>query len=317
MSDTAFPIKRCNGSDVPDLAQLLDTVFQIQNPAKYDLLCWKFFANWHRGQTVMYAALNEAGDFISQYANFPITLAHHGERIESMICADMATHPDYRGRGLISQLARRVYADVAQGGYALSLGFSNDAGIKVDRNASGYGYQIVGKFQRYLKPNLPHYRSEFHLTRVKWFDLLPSFTIPPYIQVEKSLAYLNWRYVEKPCNDYRIYRLERGQTCVGYVVTRETRTHAYLYDIIANPGDSEAILSSVQHYLFGAGIPLSIVYILNNEQWQTLLRGWLPLPESRHRVNYYLTVKAHNHEASNTRSISAPDSWWLMAGDIL
>jgi GNAT superfamily N-acetyltransferase len=67
------------------------------------------------------------------------------EAITVGVSMNMAVHPDYRGRGLVKQVAEPVYKAVqAQGGTA-GVGFSNAAGVKVDRHSKGYGYRVVGR----------------------------------------------------------------------------------------------------------------------------------------------------------------------------
>ena len=58
---------------------------------------------------------------------------------------NMAVHADYRGRGLIKQVAQPVYAEVVERGGIAGVGFSNEAGVQVDRKSKGYGYKVVGK----------------------------------------------------------------------------------------------------------------------------------------------------------------------------
>lgn len=63
------------------------------------------------------------------------------------LSVNMTVHPDYRGRGLVKQVANPVYAALAEMGGVAGVGFSNAAGVKVDRRSKGYGYQVVGRME--------------------------------------------------------------------------------------------------------------------------------------------------------------------------
>ncbi len=63
------------------------------------------------------------------------------------LSVNMTVHPDYRGRGLVKEVSRPVYAALHEMGGAAGVGFSNAAGVKVDRRSKGYGYQVVGRME--------------------------------------------------------------------------------------------------------------------------------------------------------------------------
>lgn len=63
------------------------------------------------------------------------------------LSVNMTVHPDYRGRGLVKEMARPVYATLGEMGGVAGVGFSNAAGVKVDRRSKGYGYQVVGRME--------------------------------------------------------------------------------------------------------------------------------------------------------------------------
>lgn len=317
MSDTTCPIRSCDVRDIAKITRLLDTVFQIRNPAKDALIRWKYFAPWHDDHTVMYAALNDSGDFVSQYANIPVTVRYGADPLPAMICADMATHPGYRGRGLISALARRVYPDVVRDGAALSIGFSNQEGIKVDQNANGYGYRTVGMFRRYAMLNWPNSTTPYSLERVDQFSRSASSANDCQFRIDKSAAYLNWRYRDKPANDYQLYQVTREDQFTGYVVIRETPTLAYIYDLIADESQVRYIIPAIQRILRGRGKPITIWYVLNNAYWRQTLSSSLAIPSAWRATHYYLTVRPHSAEVADLPALCDPERWHMMAGDIL
>ena len=91
----------------------------------------------------------ESGQLAAQYSCLLTELCVPGvaEPVRVGMSINMAVHPAFRGRGLVKRVAEPGYAAVAERGGVAGVGFSNAAGVKVDRRSSGYGYSVVGKMQ--------------------------------------------------------------------------------------------------------------------------------------------------------------------------
>src|SRR5690349_13675851 len=84
---------------------------------------------------------------VAQYSCLLTSLNVPGMDVPMLVgmSVNMAVHPDYQGRGLIKQIAQPVYQAVGEQGGMAGVGFSNAAGVKVDRRSKGYGYQVIGQ----------------------------------------------------------------------------------------------------------------------------------------------------------------------------
>ncbi len=300
--------------------ELLDTSFSIRNKDKIGLVQWKLFHAHHNGNTITYVALDKNGSVVGQYTNLPVTIVHNNRFFKSMICCDMTTHPHHRGKGLISILSQRVYDDVIKRGYDFTVGFSNDDGLKVDKNAHNYGYHIVGAFVRYFKVVVYRKKIKKKTVPVKQFRISDTFGAKThYLRFYKDHNYLQWRYLSKPNNEYSLYQIVEGDTLTGYVVLRFKEHTCYLYDILVNDMTQEqmtAVLRSIEHIALEKGIRIIVCNILDNMFWQNLFstHGYLKKPNNK--VNYHLTVKIHNPTISSEFLLNR-DNWLLLNGDIL
>jgi hypothetical protein len=75
----------------------------------------------------------------------PLWMPNQSAPVRVGVCANMAVHPNYRGRGLIMNLAQPVYDALHDHDGVAGVGFSNAAGVKVDQHSRGYGYRVVGQ----------------------------------------------------------------------------------------------------------------------------------------------------------------------------
>ena len=231
----AYNIRRLTEQDLPVLTEFLHTVFHIRNHDKSSLVYWKYFHQYIRNN-VEYGAF-DGSRMVGHYANIPIPVRYGGLLVNAMLCIDMATHPSYRGLGLISRLSELVYRDVFCTPAVFSLGFSNSQGVRVDLNARSYGYKVIGAFRSYGLIARRE-KSPVTLTRISAISSVP-FSVPDgFISIHKSQEYLTWRYQDHPGSSYDIYEVS-GESGKGHVVLRISRFRVDIIDIA---------LSNMQEY---------------------------------------------------------------------
>lgn len=315
-----YKIVKLSESYLPSLTSLLDSSFNIKNRDKLGLMTWKFFSHSHQNMSISYLALNEKQQAISQYSNIPIKVQFKNKLYNSMLCADMTTDSAYRGLGLISKLAKVVYSEVQKKGYDFSFGFSNDEGVKVDTNSSGYGYTVIGKFVRYFKIVNREKKTKFHLKKTNTFDSSHMLqTNYDFLSIYKNLAYLNWRYIQKPANDYSIYEILSYNQLYGYAVLRFLKKRCYVYDIISSNPDKEniiGILKSIENEALAQHTRLVIYNVLDNKFWKTVFNKYKYFKKKNNKANYFLTIKLHQKLEEKDILLNR-DNWFLMNGDIL
>ena len=103
----------------------------------------------------------------AQYSSLLTTLAIPGQCAPARVglCVNMAVHPHYRGRGLVKQLAQPVYTALREQAGVAGVGFSNAAGVNVDKHSRGYGYQVVGQLTHTLVWLRPKRAEPLELTQ--------------------------------------------------------------------------------------------------------------------------------------------------------
>lgn len=104
------------------------------------------------------------GDVLAaQYSCLMRTLRVPGRDVPLPVgmSVNLAVHPAYRGQGLVRPLAERVYDEVRARGAVAGVGFSNAAGVQVDRRSRGYGYRVVGRLRPAVAVLLGPVRSPF------------------------------------------------------------------------------------------------------------------------------------------------------------
>ncbi len=300
------------------LTRLLDQAFHIQNPSKEALVQWKFFAPYLKEATVMYVALDEEDQVVAQYSNVPIQIQNGSHTYPAMICTDMATAVQHRRKGLISSLSQQVYKVIQTTGTRdLSIGFSNTAGVVVDKFASNYHYQVVGNFVTYYKYCLFAPQSNIRLIPITIInDEMEIDTNSSYLHIHKEKAYLAWRYYDKPNNQYVVYKALSDTKCIGYIVLKFLNKKCYVCDIISGDDTSQwpEILATIEKTAKDHKCKIVVFYVLENTFWQKVLKRYWRRKEQV--ADCYFTIKIHNQSLYQPTFLDK-ENWRIMNGDIL
>jgi hypothetical protein len=134
---------------------------------------------------------------------------------------NMAVHPDYRGQGLIKNVARPVYETIAAQGGIAGVGFSNAEGVKVDLKSKSYGYRVVGKMTSTLVWLLPQKIEPLTLT-TNWPDKLDGLCLPSdsSIRFAPNAKLIRHRFAQHPFRQYAFGVWQENDRTRGLVIYR-------------------------------------------------------------------------------------------------
>ncbi|GJM41902.1 MAG: hypothetical protein DHS20C20_21840 [Ardenticatenaceae bacterium] len=232
---------------------------------------------------------------------------------------NMAVHPDYRGQGLVKQVANPVYETLAARGVVAGAGFSNAAGVQVDKRSAGYGYEVVGRLRPYLLWLHPQKQCpDFYLTD-QWPNL-------PFLPVEMETAVqfawtpdsLKHRFACHPFRSYRFGVWQQGGSVAGLVVYRPIRliglTAVAL--LAAHSSDLAELLRRCVGAMAENGYRLAHLVGSPATPLLAVLRETaVCLPQPISRNPYYLTLKPLSPDLPHTAFCF--ENWSCLGGDVL
>lgn len=202
-------------------AELLGVSFGRPVDDMVRLLEW-----FDKGHTIIAWGAWDGTRLVAQYACLLLNLClpNTPNPIPIGLSLNMAVHPDYRGQGLIKRVSRPVYEAVAAHQGVAGIGFSNAAGVKVDRNSKGYGYQVVGQMQSLLVW-LSHSHSQPLVLTDQWPEALWQEIPSNQEAIHFPVRYenLHHRYAQHPFRRYK-YGVWRDKSAIqGIVIYRPVR----------------------------------------------------------------------------------------------
>lgn len=155
---------------------------------------------------------------VSGMSFFRMVLA--GEEADAVFALDAATHPDYRGRGLWSQLELRNEELSARAGAAAALGFTNPVAGPI--LVGKLGWLDLASLRLWARPLVLPVSRERGVGELDRFgaetDELYAKARPGWgNHLVRRAAFLNWRYVDSP-RRYERFALRRAGRLDGYAV---------------------------------------------------------------------------------------------------
>lgn len=248
MQDVSLRMYRTG--DEEEILELRDRLEEIEATDKGDE------AHWHHemhenpaGDPIIPLAFDGEGQLVSHLVMQPRKLNAFGEDLLACQVIDVMTHPDYRGRGMLSRINEMGMEEAREQGCDFFHGFPN--ANSYPPYVKSYGWQVVRPLMplqfRPLAPlaglmprPLRSMRTRIRLSglpdmddRVRPFSrfderlegLLERFDREYPIHFKRDARTLNWRYTRVPNRTYHLLELTGEEGPAGFVALRTTVHH--------------------------------------------------------------------------------------------
>ncbi len=117
-----YPV-RCDEAAYSEYTGLFAKCFPAAHKYSRSYLDWLYSCN-PDGQVVGFDA-RDGDRLAAHYVCIPVRAQVGGQEVRVLLSLNTATHPDYQGKGLFTQLAERTYAAGAASGYDCVYGVAN------------------------------------------------------------------------------------------------------------------------------------------------------------------------------------------------
>lgn len=172
------------------------------------------------------AVVRDGAGYAAANAMFPVTLRHGDRLVRAFQSCDTATRPEARGKGLFGACLRALSAALAPDD--VFFGFPNASSI---RGFEKLGWRVRAPVDVFVKPLWGGYGGDDPairtLARAGVTDLgatdigaALAAAWPGRTALDRSAAYLRWRYLEHPVFAYAGFVYDDGAGRVGLAVVR-------------------------------------------------------------------------------------------------
>lgn len=309
----SWNLRRYQPGDEIGITELLSATFGKWHDLKY----WNWWYKRNPAGTPIIWVAEFDGKIIGHYGIIPLVMKVGSSYVTGSFASDGATHPDYRGMGVMSSILNRLFLDAAESKISFTCGFASsrlwfyrryerigrisrmilmarvlnwEATIaSISRNSMLS--HVPGKvLDKILTPT--HHNRNLTIERVVLFDERIDYFWNKISQtfgiiVKRDRNYLNWRYVNHPQIPYVIYQAVRNGRVMGYCVLSEQERNnlklGVIADMVGFGGHSEALeclMGRALHHFEEIGVDAAACLMSGGHPYLAMFAraGFIPYP---------------------------------------
>lgn len=328
----SFVIRDATESDRDGAVALLAAAHGSE--AVRDAASWDWL---YRGHLDRYVVADAGDRLAAQYALLPLRVHHRGEVIDASLSLDTATHPDFGGRGLMTDLGLRAYN---RAGGELVLGFPNPKSSWILYNR--LGWHELTPFPLLFKPLSAIIRALSPIPLPVWprvrrnrsgdaerFDRFDSWADDIWeataadlgTAVVRDSTYLNWRFADAPATYDRFLARADGEP-IAYSVLRTVPWRrgrvSYLMELAAKPGANlqavSALLAAVAAARNAGSAGVAALVTPRNPLGGVLRAHGFRVPPARARAGFSFGARLSGGLEGHDE-LKRLDAWHVTAAD--
>lgn len=292
----------------------------------------------------------ENNEIASMYALFPVKFKYGNKLVKVLQSLDTLTNLNYRGKGLFKKLSTSSYNNCKEKGYEFVYGFPNG------NSAHGFfnklGWKKQGKVPFLILPNSVNYflkripllnKIEKLLPTIRLFkkkinnnDCIKSitkfeneatevwnkFSLKHDVSINRDAEYLNWRFLEKPNENYQIKGYYYKNVLEGFIVYTFKEKHGgrvgYIMELIYNPIFPEIgkdLLKFAKNDLFVNKIDVCLAWCFKHSESFKIFRSqyFFIMPKILRPIELHFGYKKLVTEDDNC--LDSLKNWYLSYAD--
>lgn len=326
-----------------------DCFEQNGSPKKKENIEWQFFRNTEANAFVDIAFDSKKGKTAAIYAVSCVRFKIGNQTAVGTQSLDTITDIDYRGKGLFIDLAKSVYRNAADHKVALVYGFPN--GNSIHGFEKKLEWKVLDPVPFLIKP----LQSKYFTDKIKLLRFLPNislsfsgfkadkhFTLQETdnfpeeanaiwqkfskniaVAVERKTDYLDWRYLQKPNEDYKIVHCYDAQNnYCGFVVYAVKDKHngkvGYIMELVydtENPKSGQQLLDYAVQQVKKQKADCILSWCLEHSpNFGTYKKSaFMSLPEKFRPIELHFGARSFEPEFSEI--INKRENWYLSYSD--
>lgn len=318
------------------------------SPKDLRLLDWQFFKNGNKNFVdIEYDQENQKTAAI--YATFGVKFKINEEEHLACQSLDTITDIDYRGKGLFIKLAKDVYQKAKDDGAALVYGFPN--GNSIHGFKTKLGWEVLDPVPFLIKPLKTSYftnkisflkwlpninlslsgyskSKKFIISEVNSFPetvnfLWSNFSKNISIALHRDKNYLDWRYINKPFENYKIAHCydinDKHLGCIVYAVKgKHGGKIAYIMELIYDleyPQAAKKLMKFAIHNIKKEKADCILAWNFDHSPSNKVFKNnfFIKMPEKFRPIELHFGACVFNEKLKST--IVERKNWYLSYSD--
>lgn len=323
---------------------LLKYLTPLSTPARFD---WLYKSNPHGIATAWLAIAAATESVVGVAAAFPRIIYCNGRRVKSVVFGDFCIDPQYRSLGPALQLQQACLQPINAGDVDCCYDFPSANMMAVYRRLR---ISETGTMVRLAKPlrvdrkvrefvSVPGISQSISLVGNLFLRLTDGFSSASHdlqcsfqqqpcgeeftllaeqtgdrcgIHIERSAAYLNWRFLSHPLLRHEMMTVRNQGKLVGYAVFTQTGEDATLIDLFGFPDQNilRGLVQSLFAQLRKRGVVMISAPIYSSHPWMSMLGDLGFKKRETTPVVIHWAPRLRNQATTNSAA-----TWCLISGD--
>jgi hypothetical protein len=216
-----------------DEYKIVELSKQAFNDRNMGLDYWKWRFEDNIEEKIRVELMFDHDQLVGHYAVSPVKISSNDKFVLTALSNNAMTHPDYWRKGIFTTLARSLHQRIANEdldfvwsfpvNQASYNGFVHKLNWHEIRNIP----TLIMRPENLKHPDLSH--TKYKVEAINYFDasfddlwerLRNEFANHFRYFVVRDSKYLNWRYVDNPKYQYKIFIIRESDSCLGYAITK-------------------------------------------------------------------------------------------------
>lgn len=343
--------------DEHEIQELFKLVFgkEMGKSESKDHWNWEFMKNPNGPGEILLAV--DHNKIVGHYAVIPEKIKIKDKQVMGTLSLDTMVHPDYQGQRIFTILASSLYEDIGKKDMPITYGFPNKNSIhgitstldwveistlpvlqltigseKVITKAlkskilGKMGSLFVGKKRLSERPETSG--KDWEIEKIDIFDeefddIFNHGAANIKVITVRDNKYLNWRFIEKPENDYECFCIFKNDKKYGYIVLKSEEkfdlNSGFVVDYFSKRSDPELdtlLISWGMDYLNYHGVDIVIAMMFSHIPYYKIFRklGYFRIPRKMFPKDIYFSARKNNEDV-DFNMVSDKNSWYLTWGD--
>ncbi|MGX9985372.1 GNAT family N-acetyltransferase [Soonwooa purpurea] len=321
---------------------------QNGSPKSKDKIVWQFLGNPIEDKFVDIAYDNENHKVAAIYAIFPVKFKINESIVLASQSLDTITDIDYRGKGLFIRLAMSVYEKAKNKDIKLVYGFPN--GNSIHGFKKKLDWQVLDPVPFLIKPLKTKYFST-KIKAISWFPnvnigfkktisnnviikeentfsdevniIWKKFSQSLKIGINRDKEYLNWRYIQKPNEDYKIlHAYNNSGGYIGFIVYCVKGKHGgkigYIMEYLYDPDykiEAENLMKEAVNRIISTNADCILAWCMeHSDNYKTYRNvGFYEMPKKLRPIELHFGVCSFDNSLNTI--INNRKNWYLSYSD--
>jgi hypothetical protein len=254
----------------------------------------------------------EKNTLVAAYGLLPYKIVINKKVMNGSLCTNVMTHPEYRGKGIFTQIGRYALLQETMFVSYFSVGVPNKNALPGHLKVGWIIHSDLIFFKKFDNKKIDFKGEQVFEFTEEHGRLASTLLANMNFAIAKDSDFLNWRYFKRPDNEYITYEIRKEKKLRGFIIlkyfTEKEYKKLHILDIYAIDKHTFSDLLKIPINLASDCDELNCWQIKNSPYVKLFLELDFHASNEKNALILFKNKGKEEFKISNS-------SWWFMLGD--